>query len=143
MSVHNEQVASVLRRAVQEILGRGLADPRVKGMISVTRVAVSPDGMNATIYVSIMPEEREAVTMHGLRSASKYVRSQLAGKVEMRRVPQLSFKLDESLKKQSAVLGAIEEAKARSIELPEDGADAREDDGTMMEPGTRSESESQ
>lgn len=112
----------MLRRGIQEILSRGLADPRVKGMVSVTRVAVSPDGLNATVYVSILPEQHESVTMHGLRSATRHIRSQLADKVEMRRAPQLSFKLDESLKKQSAVFGAIEEAKASSIDLPGDHA---------------------
>jgi ribosome-binding factor A len=110
MSVHLEQVSSVLTRAVQDVLLRGLNDPRVRGMISVVRVEVADDLANATVFVSIMPHEHETLTLHGLRHAARHVRRQVAERVRMRRVPQLAFKLDRSVKTQSQVLAAINDA---------------------------------
>jgi ribosome-binding factor A len=120
MVQHREQVASVLQRAVQAVLSRGLNDPRIKGMITVTSVKVSPDLINATVNVSIHPEESAATTMKGLHAAARHIRSQMARHVEMRRVPDLAFKLDESLKKQAEVLAALDEARRRSAELGHD-----------------------
>jgi ribosome-binding factor A len=110
MSVHLEQVSSVLSRAVQEVLLRGLHDPRIRGMISVVRVSVSDDLADATVYVSVMPREHEDLTLHGLRHASPHVRREVGERVRMRRVPRLSFKIDRSVKKQSEILAAINDA---------------------------------
>ena len=114
MSVHNDQVASVLHRAVQSILSRGLNDPRVRGLISVTSVDVTDDNAQAVISVSIVPEKHGELTMHGLRHAESHIRYQVGRNVKMRRVPQFVFKLDKSLKKQAEVFHAI--AKARRSE---------------------------
>src|SRR5690554_1426365 len=106
MVQHQEQVASVLQRAVQTVLTRGLNDPRIRGLITVTSVKVAPDMVNATVNVSIHPQEVAKTTMKGLQAAAKHIRTEMARHVEMRRVPDLAFKLDESLKKQAAVLAA-------------------------------------
>ena len=89
---------------------RGFHDPRIRGLISVTRVSVAPDLGDATIMVSVLPEAQAELTMHGLRHAASRVRSELGKRVQLRRVPRLSFKLDQSLKKEAATLAAIDEA---------------------------------
>ena len=55
MSQRTDQVASTLKRATQEVLSRGLADPRVQGLLTVTRVDVSADLANATLYCTVNP----------------------------------------------------------------------------------------
>jgi ribosome-binding factor A len=110
MSQHIDQVASVLRRAIQEVIAEGLHDPRVRGMISVTAVRVSPDEAEAFVMVSILPEEQTPRTMHGLVNAAGHIRSRVSRRVRMRRVPRLEFRLDESLKREASVLRAITEA---------------------------------
>jgi ribosome-binding factor A len=110
MSVHHEQVVSVLTRAVQNVLSRGLNDPRVRGMASVTSVRVSRDLNDATVMVSVLPEEQAELTVHGLRHAASHIRNEVGKQVRMRRLPHLTFKLDESLKKQAGVLAAIQRA---------------------------------
>lgn len=118
-----QQVAGEVRRAVQEIISKGLSDPRVRGLITVTEVTLSDDLRSATIMVSVMPEEHEELTMHGLRAASRYIRREAGELVAMARLPDLAFKGDKRFKRQAAVLDAI--AKARG-ELPEVPPDAPE-----------------
>ena len=104
-----EQVASLLRRAVQNILTRGLHDPRISGLVSVTDVEVSPDLAHAIIRVSVLPADRADLTMHGLRHATKHIRGQVSQEVDLRRVPRLEFRYDDTLKRQAEVFSAIRE----------------------------------
>jgi ribosome-binding factor A len=110
MSVRTDQVASVLRKAVQESITRGLQDPRVRGLVSVTNVEVAPDLADAVVYVSVLPAEHGRLTLHGLRSAAGRIQADVNRAVRMRRVPRLSFRLDESMKKEAAVAAAIRRA---------------------------------
>lgn len=108
MTVRSEQVASIIQRSVQQIISRGLSDPRVRGLISVTGVKLAPDLSQATIKVSIMPEEHTTLTMHGLTSAARHIQRQLQELVELRRVPRLTFQLDDSIKREAQVLAALD-----------------------------------
>ncbi len=110
MSVHAQQIASVLRRAIQARLVKGLHDPRVRGMISVTEIRLTDDYSEARVYVSVLPQEHERMTLKGLHSAAGHLRREIAGEVSFRRMPRLIFKLDSSLKKQAEVNAAIRRA---------------------------------
>jgi ribosome-binding factor A len=114
MSHRKEQIESLLKRTVATVLQRGLADPRIKGLVSVTRIDASPDLKNATVYVSILPEQYESATMHGLRDATMHVQQQVKKAVALRVVPHLRFKLDRDLKKQAEVFAAIDQAMERT-----------------------------
>lgn len=126
MSSHLEQVASLLKRAIQDVLSRGLSDPRVRGLISVTEVKVSPDLANASVGISILPEEHSKLTLKGVQHAASHIRSQVSASVALRRVPRLAFHLDESLKKQAAVHAAISKAVGESdpSKEPSDASDS-------------------
>jgi ribosome-binding factor A len=110
MTQRTEQVASTLKRAVQDVLSRGLADPRIQGLITVTRIDVSADLANATVYCTVTPHKHEELALHGLQSASRWIRRQAADKVRFRRMPQFRFRVDEKLLKQQEVLASIAEA---------------------------------
>lgn len=112
MSHRREQLASVLRRAVQGVLTRGLGDPRIRGLITVTEVEVSGDRRDAVVRVSILPEEQQSATFQGLCAATLRVQKLVNEQLDVRRPPHLRFQLDERLKKEAAVLSAIRQAVA-------------------------------
>lgn len=107
MTRRAEQIASLLRTAVQEVIARGFQDPRIRGLITITDLTVSPDLKAATIMVSILPEDRQELTMHGLRAAATHIRHQISDRLDLRVTPDLHFKLDNSLKKQAGVFEAL------------------------------------
>jgi ribosome-binding factor A len=111
MTRRQEQLASVLREAVQEVLSRGLNDPRVSGLITVTGLDLSPDLEYATIRVSVLPAERQQLTFHGIKAAGAYIRREVGDKVKNRKLPKFNFELDSSFKKQLGVIEALEHAK--------------------------------
>lgn len=112
MSRRTERIESTLRRAIQQVLARGLSDPRVRGLITVTGIKVSPDLKKVTVLISVLPDKNEALSMHGLRSAAKHIRHQVGDLVRMRTLPAFEFEVDRALKRQNEVLRAISLANA-------------------------------
>jgi ribosome-binding factor A len=102
-----ERFAHLLKEEISDIIRTEVSDPRI-GFISVTDVSVSPDLKNAKIYVSIMGTEKQKKdAMQGLNSASGFIRRQLAGMLEVRSIPEISFVRDDSLERGSRVLGLL------------------------------------
>jgi len=108
-------------RKVAEVIERGVGDPRIRGLVSVTRVEVSPDRRQATVHVSVLPPEHARLAIEGLRDAAKHIRSQVARSIAIRTMPVLTFRLDDTLKKQAVVFDAIREGLSR--EQPPEDAD--------------------
>lgn len=127
-----EQLEAELKRQIGRIISQGLADPRVRGIISVTDVSVTADRHTAVVSVSIMPEEHEKSSLQGLRHARRYFQAELARRIRIRQVPHLDFKLDKSLKKQAQVYRAINEAMAQTgpaREDPDENGDRSDENG--------------
>lgn len=112
MSRRTEQIASLIQAAVQDVLSRGLNDPRVSGLITVTSVDVTEDMTEAKIKVSVLPEEKQQLAFHGIVSAAGWIRREIGDKIAARKLPQLRFELDESFKKQAKVIEALAQAQA-------------------------------
>ena len=127
MSRRTQQVAGELRQAVQEVLARGLSDPRVRGLVTITEVTLSNDLTQATLMVSVLPEEHEELTLHGLTAASRFIRREAAERLAMHRLPQLAFKIDRRLKRQAGVLDAIARARQELADPAEITADTPDD----------------
>ncbi len=89
------QVASVIRRAIQDRIVRGLSDPRFRGMVSVQQVLMNPDLTMATVTVSVLPADRGALTLAAMRSAVGFFRSHLRESTHLKTVPQLQFELQD------------------------------------------------
>lgn len=108
-----EQVESTLRKALAQVLQRSISDPRIRGMVSITDVDVSPDMKQAKICVSVLPEEYAKRTIAGLKAANRHIQSEVKKLVALRVVPHLKFELDDSLKQAEEIYEAIDQAKAR------------------------------
>jgi len=124
MSHRIPQVEATLKKAIAEVLQRDLADPRVDAFVSITRVKISPDMANATVFVSIMPEQKQSKNIHGLQHATRHIRSLVLKKMATRTVPRFRFVLDESLKKQAAVMEAINRGSEKTPSAPDDLQDS-------------------
>ncbi len=92
------RVQAEIKRIVSELLIEGLKDPRIDKMTSVSKVDLSKDTSVATIYFSIYGSKKtKEDTLDALENAKGYIRSRLAKVLEIRQVPELRFKIDESV----------------------------------------------
>ena len=86
-----------IQRELSDLI-RGLKDPRVQTMLSITRVDTTSDLRYAKVHISVLEESRENEAMKGLRSAAGWLRRELGQKLQLRYTPELVFELDDSLK---------------------------------------------
>ena len=82
----------------------------MSAFVSITEVKTSSDLRYARVFVSILgsqEERQEALT--GLRSATKFLRHELAGRLNLRQIPELSFHRDDSIERGARILSILQE----------------------------------
>lgn len=91
------KVAEAIREEVAGILQKELKDPRI-GFVTVTRVKVSADLQQATVYFSLLEGQGNAAeTETGLKSAQGFIRRMLGDRLRLRVTPEVTFRLDSSV----------------------------------------------
>lgn len=99
-------------RELSEIL-RTVKDPRVAGaFISLTAVNCSADLKFAKVYYSVMGEHRKGDAQKGLEHSTGYIRSKLAGALNLRITPELKFIPDDSLRQGAHISSLMKEIEA-------------------------------
>jgi len=68
------QLCTLVQRIVQTEIQRGIADPRVRGMVTVIGVDPSADLEEATVRVSVLPAEFGPLAVQGLNHAAAHLR---------------------------------------------------------------------
>jgi ribosome-binding factor A len=113
-----EKVSRAIRSAVSEAIQSHLSDPRIQGIVSVTRVEPSADLRNARVYLSMVgvDEKQQELSLKGIQHAHGYIQSYLAGQLTMKVCPTLHFALDASFKKGIAITQILEELAAERAE---------------------------
>jgi ribosome-binding factor A len=106
------RIADQIQRDLAGLIRSELKDPRV-GMITLTGVEVSNDHRHAKIFFTTLGgAEVVSQTQQGLQHASGFLRSQLAGGLSLRVVPELHFVHDESVERGVRLSRLIDEAVA-------------------------------
>jgi len=92
------RVGEMIRHALATILMRSeIADPDLEGQdVTVTEVRVSPDLRNATAFVIPFAKGDPRVLKTALIRNQRFLRGELARRVELKYMPRLSFQIDES-----------------------------------------------
>jgi ribosome-binding factor A len=106
-----ERVAEQIREEVSQILSTEVADPGV-GLVTVTRVKVSPDLSLARIYWTILGDTAQRKqTAKALSRAAGFVRHLLSERITLRRSPEVAFLFDQSVAAQDRVEQILYELK--------------------------------
>lgn len=125
-SVRLLRVAENIRHALADILRReDIDDADLAGVsVTVSEVRVSPDLRNATVFVSPLGGQDEAVVVKALNRHSGYIRGHLAKRVELKYLPRLKFTADESYDEAGRIEALLRSDKVRrDIATPDEGDD--------------------
>ncbi|MEG0077751.1 30S ribosome-binding factor RbfA [Anaerorhabdus sp.] len=111
MSIKQDRLNQIIFKEVSEIIQFNLKDPNI-GFVTITDVQVTNDYSYATIYVSFLgKQERNEAGLKALNHGKGFIRSELAKKLTIRKVPELIFKLDETLIKSRKIDAILQEIK--------------------------------
>lgn len=86
-----------LKKEISNIINYELNNPKITGMISVTRAKITPDLKYAKVYVSILNSKNVKDTLANLKKSSGYIRTEIAKRINLRITPELIFVLDDSM----------------------------------------------
>ena len=104
-----ERINDDIRFRLSELL-RSVKDPRVQqGMLSITRVETTGDLRYAKVWISAYGLKSEKDLKRGLKSASPWLRRELAQSMNLRYTPELIFELDHSMELGANISRIIEE----------------------------------
>ena len=94
----NQRVNGEVQRELSRIISMDIKDPRINPMTSVTDVIVTPDLKYCKAFISVLGDEESAQeTLAGLKSATGYIRRELARSINLRNTPELTFVIDNSI----------------------------------------------
>lgn len=85
------------KKELSQIISFEVKEPKITGMVSVTRVKVTPDLKYAKVWVSILNSKNNEETLEGLKKTAGFMRTELAKRINLRNTPELSFVIDDSL----------------------------------------------
>ena len=115
MTRRTERIGEQLRGELSRLLRDEVSDPRI-GMLTLTRVDVSPDLAQALVFWSLLDsgaagrEETLEKIGEGLESAASFLRRRVAQRLDhLRRSPALEFRYDPSLDLGADTLGLLRE----------------------------------
>ena len=110
-----QRLNNLIRQEISELLQRQVKDPRLGSFIAVTEVSISPDLRYARIFVShIGSEEEKQETLSTLASAAGFFRRELAKRLRLRRIPELTFQWDDTIERGAHLLELIDHIAAES-----------------------------
>ena len=90
---------SILLREISMIIMKDINDPKL-GFPTVTEVDVTPDLTTAKVYVSFLGKNyKKRDGIEALRRAKGHIKSELAKRIRIRKIPDLTFEVDDTLDK--------------------------------------------
>jgi ribosome-binding factor A len=103
-SYRPDRVGDLIRKEISELLSRGdVHDPGI-GFITLTKVKMSPDLQLARVYyTSLGDPQARRVTAKALERATPFFRRQVGSRLQLRRVPEIEFRFDDSIAHQDRI----------------------------------------
>ena len=127
LTERQRRVGELLRAEISEILLREVRDPGIHGLVTVTSVEVSVDLAHARVYASVYGDDAAvAQTFAALRRAAPFIRALLRRRLDLKRVPELAFHLDDTPARADRI-----ERLVRQLHIPHPHAEPPEE---MPEP---------
>lgn len=99
-SLRSDKISDLLRKEISLIINKEAKDPRLQ-KLNITAVKVSDDIGIATVFYTLIGEsiekEKSSIDNKVLKKFSGMVRSKLSKTMQIRRVPIIQFRFDESI----------------------------------------------
>ncbi len=105
-----DRIADQIKMEIADILVKKVSDPRI-GRVTVMSVNVTSDLQHARVFVTVPQQKGRKETLLGLKKAAGFFRKELAMRLPLRRVPDLTFLNDTSTPHVNHVLELLEEIK--------------------------------
>lgn len=112
-----QKIQALIARNVKDIVSYEIKNENI-GFMTITDVEVSSDHSYCKIFVSFLNNAKNS--LETLNRAKGFVRSRLAKKVNIRRVPEISFVLDDTYERQQRLENLIKKDEEELKEMKDE-----------------------
>lgn len=104
-----DRIEEEIKKVVSKLIDQELKDPRLTGLISVTKVEVTRDLKYCKVFVSMLGTDNKDEAMEALKSSAGYVRREVGAKVRLFSTPEIKFEFDDSIEYGAHIQNIIKE----------------------------------
>jgi ribosome-binding factor A len=113
------RVGDLIREEIADIIMNKIKH-KTLGFVTVTGAKVSDDLRHATVYLSVLNDEEGDRTVRKLNSSASFIKGELGRRLKMKYVPELTFRIDESIEYGRKIDKLLDEVKSERRPLDED-----------------------
>ena len=114
-----ERIEEEIKKVASRVIGQELKDPRLTGLISVTKVSVTRDLKYCKVFVSMLGTSDVSEAMAALKSSAGYIRREIGNSVRMHSTPEVKFEFDDSMEYGEKIQKMINNLDIKPIEEEE------------------------
>lgn len=108
----HQRVGEEIAHEINAMLAGELKDPRLEGMVVASEVRVQPDMKHARVFITVRGSGKEQTdAIKALEHAAGFIRSELIERLQLRRLPELHFALDDSEERVERIEHLLNEMK--------------------------------
>ena len=119
MADRHKRIKALIARNVADIVQFQIKKESV-GLVSVNEVEVYDDLSQANVYVSFLDPRGSHNKLEELQRTEGFVRSALAKKLDIYKVPRIHFALDEAMESARRIDAALAREEEQLAALPKD-----------------------
>ena len=111
-----ERIEEEIKKVASRVISQDLKDPRLTGLISVTKVLVTKDLKYCKVFVSMLATKDVNEAMDALKSAAGIVRREIGNSIRMHSTPEVKFEFDDSMAYGEKIQKMIKDLDIKPIE---------------------------
>ena len=100
MPQRNEKIANLIKELGAQFLER---ESNNTSLITVTSCTVSPDTKRATIFITVLPDEKEAGALEFVKRKRKDLREHLKKNIKIKIIPFVDIQIDRGEKNRQKI----------------------------------------
>lgn len=107
-----DRLSGLMLRELATLIQQEVKDPRL-GLVTISSIQITRDLAYAKVYVTIYCDKKDIKqNLKTLNHAAGFLRSQLAKKIDIRKMPELIFVYDDSVAEGNRIESLIKNAIA-------------------------------
>lgn len=110
MSIKIERLEHKFAIEISNVIREEVKDKSID-FVTVTDVKITNDLSFAKVYVTVLDDNKKDEAIKALNKASKFIEREVCKRVEIRKMPELSFVFDESIDYGNKIENIIENIK--------------------------------
>ena len=107
MSIKIDRLNNSFVEQISEILRTEIKDERIH-FVTVTAVSITNDLSFAKVYVTVLDDKERDSILKQLNKASNFIERELSKRIDIRKMPDITFVYDESIEYATNIENIIE-----------------------------------